>query len=147
MFICGLIVAIVPAATGCGRYSPCSGEGKRPSGLTVQDLAGSYRSDQGSIVTLGENGSLTTTGWPADLDGATGTAERRTGRGNWELSDDPSGWDVSLSFHKISDYKSAGDGHYGSGLEVSGSRQNPQLYYFLGDPDNCDNLIVFKSDP
>jgi hypothetical protein len=80
-------------------------------------------------VTLSKDGTFTTVGWPTDLEGATS---------------DPQSWPVSFSFHKISAYwdSDVRGGYYGGGLMVSGSRENPRLYEFVGDPDNCD-LVTF----
>lgn len=56
-------------------------------------------------------------------------------------------WEVAFSFHEISDYwdSDARGGYYGDGLMVSGSRESPRLYAFVGDPDSCD-LVTFTRD-
>ncbi|WP_245703666.1 hypothetical protein [Streptomyces lushanensis] len=91
-------------------------------------------------MTLNKDGSFTAAGWPSDLEGAA-SPEQRTGNGTWELTAaDSSDWPVSFTFHKISGYwdSEVKGGYYGNGVYVSGSRENPHLYEFVGDPDRCD---------
>jgi hypothetical protein len=110
-------------------------------------MVGTYRSSVGRL-TLNSDGTFTTVGWPTNLEGATSDPQRRTGSGTWErTAANDSDWPVSFSFHKISDYwdSDVRGGYYGDGLMVSGSRENPRLYAFVGDPDNCD-LVTFTRD-
>ena len=138
---CALILVVSATTTGCfGRYSPCPGDGARPEELSSKDLPGSYRSPAGSL-TLNGDGTFTAVGWPRELDGASGDPRKRTGSGTWKLSaaGDPD-WPISFTFHKISGYwdSQVEHGHYGSGVFVSGTRDNPSFYEYVGDPDNCD---------
>ncbi|MEU5919004.1 hypothetical protein [Streptomyces sp. NPDC047141] len=92
-------------------------------------------------MTLGSDGTFTTLGWPAGLEEATGDPQSRTGSGTWKLAPvDGSDWPVSFAFHKISGYwdGAVDGGYYGDGLYVSGSRENPHLYGYVGDPDSCE---------
>ncbi|WP_233518139.1 hypothetical protein [Streptomyces corynorhini] len=133
-------MAVSITTTGCRRYEPCPDEGPRPEGLTSQDLAGIY-SDSGRLITLNSDGTLSTIGWPEDRDGEPGDSERQIGVGTWQLTDEAEefGFPVALSFDEISDLRDSGSsgGTYSSGLYVSGSREEPHLYEFVGDPDNC----------
>ncbi|MBT2399487.1 hypothetical protein [Streptomyces sp. ISL-100] len=144
---CVLILTVAAGTTGCfGRYSPCPGEEPHPEGLTPHDLVGTYRTTANRSLTLNQDGSFTTTGWPSDLEGATGEPERRTASGTWELTagDDRLDWPVSFTFDEISDMDAGGG--YGAGINVGGSRENPHLFEFIGDPDGCD-LDTFKREP
>ncbi|MGV9618949.1 hypothetical protein [Streptomyces tendae] len=110
-------------------------------------MVGTYRSSLGRLA-LSDDGTFTAVGWPADLKDATGDPQSRTGSGTWELdAANDSDWPVSFSFHKIDDYwdSDVQGGYYGDGLMVSGSREDPRLYAFLGDPDSCD-LVTFTRD-
>ncbi|MEU7603956.1 hypothetical protein AB0B78_14895 [Streptomyces sp. NPDC040724] len=137
---CTLILAMSATTSGCfKRYSACPGEGARPAGITGQDLPGTYRSPTGSVV-LNSDGTFTSVGWPADLDGATGDPARRAGSGTWKLSAaGDSGWPVSFTFHEISGYwdSKVKHGYYGNGVYVSGTRDTPHFYEYVGDPDAC----------
>lgn len=137
---CTLILTASASATGCGRYSPCPGAGQRPEGISTKNLAGTYQSSVGRL-TLDNDGTFTTVGWPTDLDGATGDTKSRTGSGTWKLAAvNDSGWPVSFTFHKISGYwdSDVNGGYHGDGLYVGGSRENPHLYGYVGDPDSCE---------
>lgn len=110
-------------------------------------MVGAYRNSAGRLI-LKSDGTFTTVGWPTDLEGATVDPQSRTGSGTWELTAaDDADWPVSFSFHKISGYwdSDVRGGYYGDGLLVSGSRESPRLYAFVGDPDNCD-LVTFTRD-
>lgn len=134
-------MAAVSTATGCfARYSPCPGEGPQPDGLASRDLVGTYRDAAGRSVALKGDGTFTTTGWPTDLEDAEGPPEKRDGNGTWELTSTDSAAFLSLTFHRISDYRNSSEkgGYYGTGLFVDGSRQVPRLYEYRGDPDACD---------
>ncbi|MFE9742281.1 hypothetical protein [Streptomyces sp. NPDC006477] len=92
-------------------------------------------------MSLSSDGTFTTLGWPASLEGATGDPQSRTGSGTWKLtSAGGSDWPVSFTFHKISGYwdSAVNVGYYGDGLYVDGSRENPRLYGYVGDPDSCE---------
>lgn len=138
---CALPLVAALSATGCsGWYSACPGAGQRPEGLGTQDLVGTYQNSSRRL-TLSDNGTFTTVGWPTSLEEAASDPQRRTGSGTWELTAaKDSGWPVSFSFHKITGYwdSDVNGGYYGDGLYVSGSPENPHLYGFVGDPDNCE---------
>ncbi|MBX9427420.1 hypothetical protein K4902_34525 [Streptomyces lateritius] len=144
---CTMIMAASASATGCGRYSPCPGAGQRPEGLSTQDLVGTYQGAVGRL-TLSSDGTFTTLGWPASLEEATGDPQSRTGSGTWKLTSvDGSDWPVSFTFHKISGYwdSAVNGGYHGNGLYVSGSRENPHLYGYVGDPDSCELDTLTRS--
>jgi len=130
--VCGLLIAVAGTTTGCGLGedpSSCRGAGQRPEGLVDQDLVGTYRGTGGTALTLKGDGSFTATGLPTDPDTGTEIAVG-SNAGNWKLSPaDGNDWPVALDFAKIS---------YGTGFFVSGDRQDPHLYDFIGDPDMCD---------
>ncbi|WP_018546132.1 hypothetical protein [Streptomyces sp. LaPpAH-108] len=138
---CTLILAASVSTIGCsGRSSSCPGADQRPRGLNTRDLVGTYK-NSASRLTLRADGTFTTVGWPTDLDDADGDPWSRTGSGTWELTPaHDTDWPVSFSFHKISGYRDsdAEGGSYGNGLYIGGSRDNPHLYEFVGDPDSCD---------
>ncbi|TXS49076.1 hypothetical protein [Streptomyces sp. t39] len=139
--VCTLTLAISASATGCfGRYAPCPEAGQRLEGRSTKDLAGTYRSAVGRL-TLSSDGTLTALGWPANLEGAIGDPQSRTGSGTRKRTPaDGSDWPVLFTFHRISGYwdSDVSGGYYGDGLHVSGSRENPHLYRYVGDPDSCE---------
>ncbi|MEW2263280.1 hypothetical protein ACGF5T_16885 [Streptomyces sp. NPDC047853] len=50
-----------------------------------------------------------------------------------------------FSFHEINDYE--GDpGSYGSGLDICGNREDPRLFAWIGDPDDCTNMSIFSRE-
>lgn len=122
--------ALTVAATtsGCGLvgpYSQCVGD--RPDGLKSRDLVGTYRSSSSETVTLNKDGTFTSDGWPAGMG---------IGSGTWRLN--PPGndvaWPVDFSFPERA---------FGTGLSIQGSPKNPELYEFVGDPDQCD-VVTFR---
>ncbi|MFD8720056.1 hypothetical protein ACFV2H_19090 [Streptomyces sp. NPDC059629] len=146
--LCTVMVVLASTVTGCfARYEACPGEGRRPAGLKAGDLVGSYRNTWGGSVTLRGDGTFTTVAWPADLEGVTGTVDRRRGSGRWALNEAGSDdYDLSLSFSRINDYE-LGSGGYGSGFDISGNRADPRLYDWVGDPDDCTNMVTFSGTP
>lgn len=146
---CTLIVAASVTTTGCtAGNSWCSGAGQRPDGLTFQDLVGTYQNSSGR-VTLRNNGTFATVGWPTGLDGATGDPRSRTGSGTWELTAGANlDWPVDFTFHKISGFWNSdakNGGTYGEGFDVGGSRDDPYLYSYVGDPDQCEIATFTRS--
>ncbi|MGW5731402.1 MULTISPECIES: hypothetical protein [Streptomyces] len=130
--------------TGCfGRYSPCPGESQQPDGLVSQDLVGTYRDAAQRAVLLNADGTFTARGWPTDV---LGSSEHGKGDGSWELSGPEShDFPAALTFRRFSD-EAAGtkeEAAYGTGLYVDGSRQDPRLHEYEGDPAAC-HLNRFK---
>ncbi|MFG2174723.1 hypothetical protein ACGFMO_25750 [Streptomyces niveus] len=133
---CAAAVIAATVVGGCAVGSECRAGGERPRDLTGNDLIGTYRHSDLSIVLSGD-GKFTTQGWPTDVDGP----PRKVGSGTWELTaEGDSGFPVSLSFHEIGGFwdSDTKGGYYGAGLYVEGDREDPRLYEFLGDPDACD---------
>ena len=107
-----------------GRYKPCiSG---RPADLVAADLIGRYTSSSSNgQLDLQARGRFTATSFvirdrePVSLSGA----------GSWSLlpEDSPLG-DVDLDFD---------DQSIGATIRVSGTRSQPVLYRYIGDPDSC----------
>ncbi|MFF7680736.1 hypothetical protein [Actinacidiphila glaucinigra] len=126
----GLIsTALTLAATtsGCGLAGPHSQcVGDVPDGLKSRDLVGTYRSSSSETVTLNKDGTFTSDGWPAGVG---------IGSGTWRLNPPESpAWPLDFSFQ---------EGASGTGLSIQGSRKNPELYEFVGDPDQCD-VVTFR---
>ncbi|MBB1256692.1 hypothetical protein H3146_25585 [Streptomyces sp. OF3] len=129
-------------STGCmGRYFPCPEEGKRPEGLTSQDLVGSYEGSPLGTLTLNADGTLVATDWPHP-DEHSVTADSSSipeVRGTWKLASargegDFNFGDVVLELGKMTERVTG----LHTSLYVKGSRKNPQLYDYAGDPDICE---------
>ncbi|QGN49820.1 hypothetical protein GKC29_25340 [Micromonospora sp. WMMC415] len=134
--VLGACGALVIACTGFWvvfgpvNYFGCGTE--RPAGITAADLAGSYATDDGGRLELRPDGTLTASG----LDNSDGFESRPplSGPGKWflEPADNPFG-DIDLIFESPPGY----NGGYGTDLNISGSRTDPWLYWYVGDPDSC----------
>ncbi|MGC9665085.1 hypothetical protein ACNTMW_00850 [Planosporangium sp. 12N6] len=113
------------------NYFGCGTE--RPAGITAADLAGSYVTDDGGRLELHPDGRLTASGLNNSDDGE--ARPPLSGDGTWSLqpSDNHFG-DVQVSFTDPPGY----NGGYGAFLDISGSRDDPWLYRYVGDPDTCD---------
>lgn len=140
--VCAAGVVATMLMSGCAINSECRAGGKRPPGLTRHDLVGTYVHSDISITLKGD-GEFTTQGWPTNVDGPVS----RLGSGTWELTapDDPD-YSVSFAFRKITGFwnsEAKGGGYYGTGLYLGGSRKEPHLWEFVGDPDACD-FVVYK---
>lgn len=110
---------LVPTtATGCVRYFGCVPQA--PEDITVSDLAGTYTSAEGGEIELGEDGRYSASNLPGD--------DGRSTEGTWTL-------DLGS---KTTEDLMLGDLQ----VWISGDREEPWLYRFDGDPDNCD-LIKF----
>jgi hypothetical protein len=125
--------ALTVAATtsGCGLvgpYSQCVED--RPDGLKSLDLVGTYRSSSSRAVTLNKDGTFTSDGWPEGVG---------TGNGTCRLNPPGRGpvWPVEFSFQERA---------FGTGLSIQGSPKNPELYEFVGDPDQCDVVKFRRTD-
>ncbi|MEU6206526.1 hypothetical protein ABZ814_23425 [Micromonospora musae] len=91
-----------------------------PDDVTVSDLAGVYTGSEGGRIELGEDGR-----YSADnLSGDRG----RSAEGTWTLDLDSEGTEDMM----LDDLQ----------VWISGDREEPWLYRFEGDPDNC-HLIEF----
>ncbi|MEU2871624.1 hypothetical protein ABZ769_20815 [Streptomyces olivoreticuli] len=135
-------MATAVTSTGCARYFGCGDEGKRPAGLTRQDMVGTYRADPFGTVTLMDNGTFSVTDWP-EFDYPSKPKHAGGGTGTWELvpeakiigMDD----DIRLSFMGKqfwdSDFSRWEDSFE---FGVTGSRQKPRIYRFTTDPDICE---------
>ncbi|MFC4145144.1 hypothetical protein ACFO0M_02640 [Micromonospora mangrovi] len=113
-------------------YFGCGAE--RPANITATDLVGSYVTQDGGRLELSANGRF-----KADALNVSDDVESRSpvsGPGTWALQ--PAGrrpGDITLSY----DYSPPGvNGGYGDSLNISGSRGDPWLYWYVGDHDGCD---------
>ncbi|MFF8383910.1 hypothetical protein [Streptomyces kanasensis] len=145
----GLVTALALAAsltsTGClARSSACGEEGPRPRGLTARDLAGTYEGSPFGTLTIAADGAFTASDWPHPDDDPVSERSRKVaeGEGTWELNPDRElGGDLSLRFDLLSGgvWRTApGGGGLGYHLNVTGTRAEPRLYRFAGDPDVCE---------
>lgn len=138
-----VMAAAGTSVTGCARYVACGEEGKRPSGLTASDLVGTYEGKPFGRLTLAADGTFTAQDWPDP--GAfeiTGSSPRiAAGHGTWTLEPETHFEDLDLHFATL------GTQHnYGAGYSVAGSRQEPRVYRFAGDPDVC-KFHIFRRKP
>jgi hypothetical protein len=107
-----------------GRYQPCvSG---RPTGITVEDLAGRYVTTRGAQLVFNASGTFIAQDITIEFDNEPMTL---AGTGTWSLlpKDDGLG-DIDLGFDEA---------RFSTYLLISGNRTKPWLYWYIGDPDSC----------
>lgn len=129
-----VVVAAGTSATGCARCFACAEEGGRPSGLVASDLVGTYAGKPSGRLTLEADGTFTALDWPDpdDFEITSSTLRIPSGNGTRTLKPRRDFGDVQLLFTTL------GTRHnYGGRYEVSGSRREPRMYRFAGDPDIC----------
>lgn len=140
----GLIVAVLGACgalvVACAgfwvffgpvNYFGCGTE--RPANITVADLAGSYVTEDGGRLELHPDGTFTASA----LNNSDDFESRPplSGPGTWALQPANGNFgDIELSFASPPGY----NGGYHTYLDISGSRGDPWLYWYIGDPDSCD---------
>ncbi|GIF63890.1 hypothetical protein Ais01nite_19250 [Asanoa ishikariensis] len=114
-------ILLVPATAGCSRLFGCAPS--PPEDITVSDLAGAYAGDDGASIELREDGQFSAN----DVPGLKGGPNEGT-------------WSLDLA-SKTSEDMRLGEVQ----MWISGDRDEPWLYRFDGDPDNCD-LVEFHRD-
>ncbi len=117
---------------GCGRLATvlfCGHE--MPDGIVASDLVGTYRGAGGAAVQLDETEFAI-----ADLpgkDSETGEEAVASGDGTWALQPAPDDeFTVDLNFAMRTEPE------LDFNLYIAGSRDEPMLWYYVGDPDACD---------
>jgi hypothetical protein len=101
---------------GCGEH--------RPDGVTASDLVGDYIAADGGRLELHADGTMRT----FRLGGTTADQPRiPDASGTWKLNPDSKYGDLFLTA-----------GNHGFDADITGTRDNPALYEYIGDPDNCD---------
>ncbi|MEU9982099.1 hypothetical protein [Streptomyces sp. NPDC050856] len=142
--VAALALMLSLSTTGCfARYVECGEEGPRPRGLTAQDLVGTYEGSPFGTLTIAADGTFTVSDWPHPDDDPVSEESRRVadGKGSWKLFPEREGGsDMALLFSMLSGVWQSrlGGGAFGSDLNVTGTRSDPRLYEFAGDPDVCD---------
>lgn len=144
-----LTVAAVAALSSCALsevYLGC--EGRPLTDVAAPDVVGSYAGHPKGALTLSEDGTLSVADWMDDPDyDSVGNISRyptlpTTGKGTWKLERDLSDKDwmevrVRLD---LQDGRSTG-----MALRVTGTKQRPKLHHVLGDPDECDEMVMTKT--
>jgi hypothetical protein len=133
VFISAAVVCCIGAWVIFGpvNYVGC-GTG-RPDGITASDLVGTYVTADGGRLELRADGTFDASGLADhDVDGEP-APRRLSGPGTWGLRPaDSVEQDIYLSF-------TAPAGHQeGFGVSIAGTREEPWLYWYVGDPDSCD---------
>ncbi|UQI49742.1 hypothetical protein M1P56_35090 (plasmid) [Streptomyces sp. HU2014] len=137
ILMCALSLGTSLLTTGCGPYDfLCGTEGPIPDGLTEYDMAGTYQGKPFGTLTLHADGTFTAADW-ADFDFYSDKYQNLgASSGSWQLSipqhHDRKGDPEVIRLH--SPYESQGGGFF----HVTGSRQQPRLYVYAGDPDSCN---------
>jgi len=98
---------------GCGQT--------RPANIIAAELVGTYETADGGRLQLFKDGTLQAEHLNQD-------ESVLSGPGRWSLSSSDSAGDVQLIFLDA-------PGTVGEELNISGTRENPELYWYLGDPD------------
>ena len=126
----GNIFGANPGEGGCGA---------RPDGLIAGDIVGSWRGENGVTFTLRADGTFELTSPAPSPSGSPGPVkssrpDRSSGR--WELLATTDHRDLNLNVER-SDARNHPDQWQ---LFVTGTRTEPWLYTFEGDPDSCSLL-------
>lgn len=106
---------------GCGT--------DRPDGISAEGLVGAYTTVDGARLELHADGTLTAVALTTEfMNGRIDVS----GPGNWTLRPEGSQFgDLDLML------TGEGAGH-AAHLRISGTREEPWLYWYNGDPDGCD---------
>ncbi|MFB9239995.1 hypothetical protein ACFFWC_31470 [Plantactinospora siamensis] len=137
------LVAVCAGVLACGvgawvflgpvNYLGCGTE--RPNHVSEADLIGTYETRDGARMELKTGNMLVATALARDSDGA---RLDLSGPGTWTLQSGHTGaGDIDLSL------TAKGRPGYLTSLYISGSRKQPWMYWFDGDPDGC-NLYRFN---
>ncbi|MEV8475830.1 hypothetical protein [Streptomyces sp. NPDC051173] len=131
------------SSTGCARYFSCGVEGKRPAGLTRQDMVGSYKADPFGTVTLKADGTFTASDWPA-FNHPSNPKHTGAVSGTWRLNplDKVIGMDDDIQL-SLTGGKQVWDSTFRDwrtvfSFSATGSREKPRIYRFTTDPDICE---------
>jgi hypothetical protein len=136
-WLAGVLIALCVAVLCCAgtclggyllvgaRHRPCVAG--RPSGITVEHLAGRYSTARGGQLVLARSGTFTSTDIVIDLDNQPRTL---SGPGTWTLLSRDEGFgDIRLGFTEA---------RFAAYLSISGTTSDPWLYWYIGDPDLCN---------
>lgn len=135
--LCVLAAGVVVLCAGLGslasynRYQPCVPG--RPEGITVTHLVGTYTTDDGGRLVLAADGTFTSSG--VTYEDVHDVPGKLSGPGEWRLQAGGDGFgDIRLGFT---------DFRYGASLRISGTLDEPWLYWFVSDPDLC---VIYRFD-
>ncbi|WP_433065053.1 hypothetical protein [Dactylosporangium sp. CS-033363] len=111
------------------NYFGCGAD--RPDHIAEADLIGTYVTPDGARLELQAGDALVATALSTDfMDGPVDLS----GPGEWHLQPETgSQGDITLSL--TSDGR---PGFFGTSLYISGTAQEPWLYWYDGDPDSCE---------
>ncbi|MFD6974175.1 hypothetical protein [Streptomyces sp. NPDC059949] len=122
-------------------------EGKPLKNVAVADVVGTYAGHPRGELTLSEDGTLSVADWMDDPDyDAVGNITTHptlptTGKGTWKLERDPFDKDW-MEVHVKLELQDGGS--MGMSLHITGTKQQPKLHHVLGDPDECDEMLLTK---
>jgi len=135
VFISAAVVCCIGAWAIFGpvNYFGCGTE--RPDGIRTSDLVGTYVTADGGRLELRADGTFDASGL-TDHDVSGESAPRRlSGAGTWGLRPaDSTAEDIYLSFTAPAGYPEG----FLTGVDIAGTREEPWLYWYVGDPDVCD---------
>lgn len=144
-----LVVVAAAGLTSCALsdvYLGC--EGKPLKDVAAADVVGTYAGLPRGALTLSEDGTLSVADWMdhPDYDSVGNISNYptlpTTGKGTWELERDPSDKDW-MEVHVNLELRDGGS--MGMPLRVTGTKQRPKLHHVLGDPDECDTMVMTKT--
>ncbi|MBB5119638.1 hypothetical protein AF335_27995 [Streptomyces eurocidicus] len=150
-----LVVGASLTATGCANYFGCGVEGKRPAGLTREDLIGAYKADPFGRFELRADGTFTASDWP-EFNYPYSAKHLGGGTGRWKLNSqgDVIGMDddIELSFDEedtggatATPVSSVSARESGAHFSVAGTREKPRMYRYTGDPDICELHVLRRA--
>ncbi|MCX4980406.1 hypothetical protein [Streptomyces sp. NBC_00572] len=152
----GAVVALLTTLTAClagpGQYY----EGTDVHDATAAEVAGAWKSTEGTAMTLRPDGTATVTrldGQDFDFD----DGWRLSGTGTWSLADDANGQDVRLELTARTKAETRADATtplpdatdapttYTWRFFVDRDKQKkPVLFFFFGDPDAADTYVMTR---
>jgi len=101
--------------------------------MTVAKLAGAYVAADGGRLQLFDDGTLQAEGLNQD-------DSLLSGPGRWSLAADYDTGDIRLTFT----YAPGHLGAVGEELNITGTSEKPELYWYLGDADSCDLHLLTR---
>ncbi|WP_433618686.1 hypothetical protein ACQP2P_21915 [Dactylosporangium sp. CA-139114] len=127
---CAILVCCAGAWVLLGpvNYFGCGAE--RPDGIAEADLVGTYEAQDGAHLELQADGSLVATALVTEF---MGESLNLSGPGEWSLQS-AGGSQGDIRLRLTSDGKPRS---HGTSLDISGTREQPWLYWYEGDPDVC----------
>ena len=137
-----IVVCVILLIVGCGpkRWTSDLFEG------TWRVEVNNLNATAGATLTLSRDGKFTATSVPATFLGIADGKQVLSGAGTWSIIQLDSAYDKRLqfTFTKVEGINLQ-NLPWGAQLLVQGSNKTPQLFYYVGDPDD-GRKVVFRRE-